>query len=427
MGVRSIALIFGAVALAHGSARADLTIVKTGPGAPAMAGTYVEYTITITNLGAVARDVDLFDALPAELQFDNLLVGDFPPGPEVTCTLPPRGSNVPPIDCTYSGLGPGASVEFDVYVLVRYCQASGLEVTNVATASSAQDPPVSSQWTFFTVENPSPYCDDFSFCTQYDTCQNGECFGDPINGCPDNSVCTIDGCDPQVGCTNDPITCDDDDNPCTDSDCDPLTGCFHPSSPAGTSCPLTGPCIVAGVCNGSGLCVGVSVCDDANPCTDDFTDYGNACACTHASKPPGTACSDNDNCTGSDACNGAGSCVGTPLGQVPPDLGSLLRVQRAGNIANDANVYWTEAPNADFYQVLRGTLSTLPVGSGSPDETCIAPEQYGSSRVDFAVPPPGAGFWYLARGVNVCAGPGPYGFRGDHGLPGAPRVSTTCP
>jgi uncharacterized repeat protein (TIGR01451 family) len=424
MGVRSISVMLVAVALVHGAAQADLTIVKTGPGAPTMAGTFVEYTITITNHGAVARDVHLYDALPSELQFEALGVGGYPPGPEVACTLPSWGANVPPIDCTYAGLGPGASVEFNIYVQLRYCLASGLEVTNAATASSAQDPPVSSQWTFSTVENPYPYCDDLNACTEYDECYDGECIGPPRNGCPDGSVCTIDGCDPQVGCTFEPITCDDDGNPCTDTDCNPLTGCFHPSSPAGTPCPSSGPCIVGGVCDGSGGCVGVSVCDDANPCTDDFTDYGNACACTYVSRPLGTACSDNNACTGGDGCNGTGSCVGTPLGQVPPDIGNSLRVQRGGNIAN---VYWTAVPNADVYQVLRGTLSTLPVGSGSPDETCIAPEQHGPSRDDFPVPPMGAGFWYLARGVNTCAGPGPYGFQGDHGAPGAPRVSTACP
>jgi uncharacterized repeat protein (TIGR01451 family) len=370
MGIRSIAMMLGAVALAHGATRADLTIVKTGPGAPTMAGTDIEYAVTITNLGAVARDVHLVDALPPELQFDTLGVGGFPPGPEVSCTLPPRGANAPPIDCTYTGLGPGASVEFTVYALLRYCQASGLQVTNIATVSSAQDPPVSSQWTFFTVENPDPYCDDLNYCTEYEECLDGECIGQPINGCPDGSACTIDGCDPQTGCTYEPVTCGDDGNPCTDVDCDPLTGCFHRSSPAGM------------------------------------------------------ACSDNNACTGGDACNGVGSCAGTPLGQVPPDIGNTLRVQRGGNVAN---VYWTAVPDADVYQMLRGTLSTLPVESGSPGETCIAPEQHGPSGDDLPDPPLGAGFWYLARGVNVCAGPGPYGFRGDHGLPGEPRVSTTCP
>jgi len=39
----------------------------------------------------------------------------------------------------------------------------------------------------------------------------------------------------------------------------------------------------------------------------------------------------------------------------------------------------------------------------------------------------GAGYWYLIRGANSCFGNGPYGFEEVDGLPGAPRVSTTCP
>ena len=113
---------------------------------------------------------------------------------------------------------------------------------------------------------------------------------------------------------------------------------------------------------------------------------------------------------------------------VPGDrisMGSTVYIVKWGN--NFAAVRWVLIPNADWYQLLRGTLSGLPVGPGALDESCIRPQQWGEEGDDLDIPPVGTGVWYLVRGVNACAGPGPYGFRGDHGLPGAPRVSPTCP
>jgi hypothetical protein len=45
---------------------------------------------------------------------------------------------------------------------------------------------------------------------------------------------------------------------------------------------------------------------------------------------------------------------------------------------------------------------------------------------DAYVPAAGSGVWYLIRGKNACAGNGTYGNEGNHGVPGALRVSTTC-
>jgi len=401
---------------------AALSIVKTGPAAPVEAGQGFSYTITVTNTGATPLTFDLSDPLPAETVFYSLWVDGSPPGGQVDCHLPTYETNDAPIECVYTNLAPQASAVFDVYAAVRYCLPSGIEVVNTATASDTASQ--SSSWSFFTLEQTDPYCNDYNGCTEYDQCYEGYCEGQPINGCPDGSVCTIDGCDPQTGCTYEEITCPDDGNACTVPDCDPITGCFQANEPAGTACPFTGPCMNTGVCDGQGTCTGVSVCNDGNPCTLDFADAQNACACSYQAVTSGTACDDGSVCTANDACNGSGTCQGTPVGVVPGDIGNTVRVNKGGTVAG---VFWTTIPNADFYQVLKGNLSTLPVGSGSPDETCLAPEQYGGGRDDFAVPASGTGFWYVVRGVNSCAGPGPYGFQGNHGLPGSPRISTTCP
>jgi hypothetical protein len=76
------------------------------------------------------------------------------------------------------------------------------------------------------------------------------------------------------------------------------------------------------------------------------------------------------------------------------------------------------------YDVLRGNLSVLPVGSGS--EVCESSGASGTTATDGAIPPPGSGFWYLVRGHDSC-GAGTYGYRRDNGAPGAERMSTTCP
>jgi hypothetical protein len=86
---------------------------------------------------------------------------------------------------------------------------------------------------------------------------------------------------------------------------------------------------------------------------------------------------------------------------------------------------WTAAAAAagtgTVYDLVRGALGELPVGSGAT-ESCVA---YGFARAkasDEAVPSEGTGFWYLARARNTC-GPGPYGFSSS----GSQRTSASCP
>ena len=78
--------------------------------------------------------------------------------------------------------------------------------------------------------------------------------------------------------------------------------------------------------------------------------------------------------------------------------------------------------------VLRGTLSGLPVGPEAGDEVCLSDDIVGTDFTDAEFPDQGGGgFWYLVRGVSSCSGAGPYGFQGFHGSQGVPEVSATCP
>jgi hypothetical protein len=91
-----------------------------------------------------------------------------------------------------------------------------------------------------------------------------------------------------------------------------------------------------------------------------------------------------------------------------------------------ATFSWIEAPEAHDHDVLRGLLSTGPVGSSPATETCLNNALVGTSASDDTVPAAGGGFWYLVRGSNAC-GIGSYGWQASHGVPTVPRMSATCP
>jgi hypothetical protein len=73
------------------------------------------------------------------------------------------------------------------------------------------------------------------------------------------------------------------------------------------------------------------------------------------------------------------------------------------------------------YDLLRGSLGEMPVGSGG-SETCVVAGWAGVSYDDASEPPSGSGYYYLVRGVNGCD-VGTYGQ--DSGA--TERLSTTCP
>jgi hypothetical protein len=83
-----------------------------------------------------------------------------------------------------------------------------------------------------------------------------------------------------------------------------------------------------------------------------------------------------------------------------------------------------EAPRSGsgtIFDVLRGRIDELPVGSG-PGEACAIQGTPATSLPPDAAPPPGTGFHYLVRGRNAC-GVGTYGSASG----GAERTSAACP
>jgi hypothetical protein len=76
---------------------------------------------------------------------------------------------------------------------------------------------------------------------------------------------------------------------------------------------------------------------------------------------------------------------------------------------------WAAMPDATSYDVVRGRLSLLRSSGGDFTTTlitCWANDDAETEIEDADPPPPGDGFWYLARSVN-CAGAGTY----DSGAP----------
>jgi hypothetical protein len=128
-------------------------------------------------------------------------------------------------------------------------------------------------------------------------------------------------------------------------------------------------------------------------------------------------CNDNNACT-TDTCNAATGCVYTAI-TAPPET------QGVAVAADKTNFSWAAATYATQYDAVRGSLGAFPVGPGGADETCFD-NLPGPSLSDTTVPGAGAGFWYLSRGENAC-GNGTFGTQGNHGAPGAPRTTTTCP
>jgi hypothetical protein len=89
-------------------------------------------------------------------------------------------------------------------------------------------------------------------------------------------------------------------------------------------------------------------------------------------------------------------------------------------VAADKTTFnWSASPGATQYDVVRGSMSAFPVGTGG--EVCFD-NLAGTTLNDPTVPPAHTGSWYLSRGENAC-GVGTFGTLSS----GAPRTTTTCP
>jgi cysteine-rich repeat protein len=176
------------------------------------------------------------------------------------------------------------------------------------------------------------------------------------------------------------------------------------------------------VCSSTGHC-GDGVIDAGEGCDDGNLLDGDCCSATCQPEAEGQACNDASACTTGDTCT-AGHCAGL-AGPAPAEVDDGVRVAPSGPAAV---IQWNPAARATSSSILRGLVSSLPVGPGDGDEACLASDlPLGTTTwTDASIPGVGAGFWYLVRGDNVC-GHGPYGSQtGTDGTP-VPRFSMTCP
>ena len=189
------------------------------------------------------------------------------------------------------------------------------------------------------------------------------------------------------GCTV-PSDCNDN-NPCSADNCNGQLVCHHDSGP-GLACSDGVPCHLQGRC------------DPAAPGAN-----------------PVTGCFFPDNCPNSDPClvstcdTGLGSCTFSP--KPPPAEAASLSLRALNKMA----LTWGPLAGTAFYEIVRGSLSNLPVGPGGGDESCLG-GLTDAYAVDASTPAPGHGYWYDLRASNGCTH-GPYG-----PATGGPRNTATC-
>jgi hypothetical protein len=122
-------------------------------------------------------------------------------------------------------------------------------------------------------------------------------------------------------------------------------------------------------------------------------------------------CDDGNGCT-TDACN-AGLCEHAP-NPVPVQVQNLR--------VSSTQIDWDAVFGLNGgYDLLRGLLDELPVGSNPSSEACPAQGITGTTFLDGAPLPDTSGYFYLVRAKNEC-GPGSY-----DDATSLPRVTPTCP
>ncbi len=303
--------------------------------------------------------------------------------------------------------------------------------------------------------------DSDGFCVTFDCDEaNVNCTSDCTDADADNFCVTADCDDAVTSCTTSCVDVDDDGltvcagdcndvNPncttnCTDADSDGYCvthDCSDSIATCSTSCvdaDSDGLFLCAGDCNDTnqncttncadadadGYCV-TTDCSEANPhCTTNCTDADSDGYCVT------TDCSEaNPNCTTN--CTDAdsdGYCLTTDCDDSNPEAspgGSEVCADGADNdcdgdtdgddavcgglsaanlrFASKTSLNWTAAPAADSHALYRGTIA--PTGLRAYDHVCEASELSAPAAVDIDLPPNGEGFYYLATGLDVGAGP----------------------
>jgi uncharacterized repeat protein (TIGR01451 family) len=117
-------------------AQADLAVTKSCPSSAA-AGSDVSFDVTIFNGGdADATTVQLTDPLPPGMTFVSANQNT---GPAFSCSTPSAGTNGT-ITCSIATLTSGSSADFTFVANIPPATPQGTTFTNVATASSPDDP-----------------------------------------------------------------------------------------------------------------------------------------------------------------------------------------------------------------------------------------------------------------------------------------------
>jgi len=130
-------------------------------------------------------------------------------------------------------------------------------------------------------------------------------------------------------------------------------------------------------------------------------------------------CDDGNTCTVDDTCVPGGGCQGTPVG-APAEVQGLI-VE-----ADLQTLNWDPVGGPGVvYDVVRGTVAGLPVGSGAP-EFCLWSRIGPTMAVDSTMPASGECLWYIVRAQGSC-GLGTYGFTEIRGIPVVERVTEICP
>lgn len=149
--------------------------------------------------------------------------------------------------------------------------------------------------------------------------------------------------------------------------------------------------------DGDGVADASDVCaNDVDPLQADADADGRGDACDDCMYAPNPAQADFDGDDAGDICDCAPTLAGAFA--FPPEVPELAW-------PSHVKLTWTSvlplSGSAGTHVVFRGTLGEFPVGSSS---NCTSSTTQGNSLVDSATPPPGAGFWYLVRGINACGG-----------------------
>jgi hypothetical protein len=281
----------------------------------------------------------------------------------------------------------------DVYFLrVGDCNANGTHDGNdVASATSAD-----------CNENGIPdECEPIPPCTACDgdgLCEPGESCQSCAADCPP-AGCGNGACEPAIGedCLSCPADCAgvQGGSPAERFCCGDGAG-TSPVGCADARCQSNGfQCTTVAACCGDAVCEGLEnagTCEaDCFPVDNDLDDTRDILDCAPAD--PGA--------------------FAAP--------GEILAVRVQGN--KQTMTWTTDAPSSGtgtVYDVVRGVVGELPVGSGA-SEVCHATGLTGTSATVATNPPPGVAWYLLVRGRNVCASGG-YGDDSN----GDPRISLAC-